>query len=285
MDALLFQFYQKNDGVRITDLHQGIVWGTNTEQTRRDERLINRFDYDGDYGTVLNRFLMQAALGIPLTVYGTGGQTRAFIHIQDTAKCIALAIGNPPCKGDRVAIFNQVAECHRVRDLAKLVSDMTRVDIVYVSNPRQESAENELQVSNRKFRSLGYEPILLSEGLLDEVVNVAQRYTYRCDPKKILPASYWNRKRREDCERFAREKMDRDTYAKLLGKVADFHEVGTKEELFNNNASYTSGSHGGKIDSLDEENMLYVLSRGNPETMKLLKKTLEECTTVNGNLS
>jgi len=86
LDALMFQFYNKNDNIRITDLHQGIVWGTNTEQTARDERLVNRFDYDGDYGTVLNRFLMQAALKIPLTVYGTGGQTRAFIHISDTAR-------------------------------------------------------------------------------------------------------------------------------------------------------------------------------------------------------
>ena len=83
-DQLLFAFYNKNDGVKITDLHQGIVWGTQTEETRRDERLINRFDYDGDYGTVLNRFLMQAAIGYPLTVHGTGGQTRAFINIQDT---------------------------------------------------------------------------------------------------------------------------------------------------------------------------------------------------------
>ncbi len=83
-DQLLFAFYNKNDGVAVTDLHQGIVWGTQTAETRLDERLINRFDYDGDYGTVLNRFLMQAAIGYPLTVHGTGGQTRAFIHIQDT---------------------------------------------------------------------------------------------------------------------------------------------------------------------------------------------------------
>ena len=109
LDALVFQFYNKNDGIRVTDLHQGIVWGTNTIQTARDERLINRFDYDGDYGTVLNRFLMQAALNIPLTVYGTGGQTRAFIHITDTAKCINLAINNPPKTGEKVEIFNQVS--------------------------------------------------------------------------------------------------------------------------------------------------------------------------------
>ncbi len=91
LDQILFQFYAQNDGLRITDLHQGIVWGTHTEQTRRHVQLINRFDYDGDYGTVLNRFLIQAAIGYPLTVHGTGGQTRAFIHIQDSVRCIDLS--------------------------------------------------------------------------------------------------------------------------------------------------------------------------------------------------
>ncbi|MCR5874553.1 NAD-dependent epimerase/dehydratase family protein [Phenylobacterium sp. J426] len=94
-DALLFQFYARNDGLRITDLHQGIVWGAQTAETRLDPRLINRFDYDGDYGTVLNRFLIQAALGYPLTVHGTGGQTRAFINIQDTVRCVELALAHP----------------------------------------------------------------------------------------------------------------------------------------------------------------------------------------------
>ncbi len=100
-DQLLFQFYAKNDALRITDLHQGVVWGCQTAETRADARLINRFDYDGDYGTVLNRFLIQAAVGHPLTVHGSGGQTRAFINIQDTA-CAAsqLALANPPARGD-----------------------------------------------------------------------------------------------------------------------------------------------------------------------------------------
>lgn len=146
LDALMFQFYNKNDGVRVTDLHQGIVWGTNTEQSARDERLINRFDYDGDYGTVLNRFLMQAALGIPLTVYGTGGQTRAFIHISDTARCIDIAIRNPPAAGQGVEIFNQIAETLRVRDLATLISQKTGAPIRNLENPRKEDAENELEV-------------------------------------------------------------------------------------------------------------------------------------------
>lgn len=146
LDALLFQFYNKNDGVRITDLHQGIVWGTNTPQTIKDERLVNRFDYDGDYGTVLNRFLMQSALGIPLTVYGTGGQTRGFIHITDTARCLQIAMENPPKAGDRVMILNQIAETRRVRDIAKMVSEQSGVEVSFITNPRQESAENELDV-------------------------------------------------------------------------------------------------------------------------------------------
>ena len=119
LDQLLLAFYNANDGVRVTDLHQGIVWGTQTEDTRRDDRLINRFDYDGDYGTVLNRFLMQAAIGYPLTVHGTGGQTRAFIHLQDSVRCIQLAIEHPPEPGERVRIFNQMTEIHRVLDLAR----------------------------------------------------------------------------------------------------------------------------------------------------------------------
>jgi UDP-sulfoquinovose synthase len=99
LDQILFQFYAQNDGLRITDLHQGIVWGTHTAETRRHVQLINRFDYDGDYGTVLNRFLIQAAIDYPLTVHGTGGQTRAFIHIQDSVRCIELALGDPPEAG------------------------------------------------------------------------------------------------------------------------------------------------------------------------------------------
>ena len=147
-DQLLFAFYNKNDAIRVTDLHQGIVWGTQTAETRLDERLINRFDYDGDYGTVLNRFLMQAAVGYPLTVHGTGGQTRAFIHIQDTVRCIQLAIENAPERGQRVQVFNQMTETHRVRELATLVASLTGAEIDYVDNPRKEDAENDLFVKN-----------------------------------------------------------------------------------------------------------------------------------------
>jgi UDP-sulfoquinovose synthase len=193
LDQLLFAFYAANDQVRITDLHQGIVWGTQTPQTMRDERLINRFDYDGDYGTVLNRFLMQAAIGHPLTVHGTGGQTRAFIHIRDTVRCVQIALENPPERGDKVMVFNQVTETYRVRDLAALLSKMTGVEVANLPNPRRESAENELNVSRDQFLGLGLDPVFLSEGLLDEVRDVALRYKDRADTTKIIARSVWRK--------------------------------------------------------------------------------------------
>ena len=193
LDQLLFAFYAKNDGLRITDLHQGIVWGTQTPQTARDERLINRFDYDGDYGTVLNRFLMQAAIGHPLTVHGTGGQTRAFIHIKDTVRCIEIALENPPQAGEKPLVLNQMTETHRVLDLAKMISDITGADIAYLPNPRKEAEENELIVRNDQFLALGLEPTTLSEGLLGEVTEVAGKYAGRADLRKIVARSVWRK--------------------------------------------------------------------------------------------
>ncbi|MEC9028425.1 MAG: NAD-dependent epimerase/dehydratase family protein [Cyanobacteriota bacterium] len=191
LDQLLFLYYNKNDQIRITDLHQGIVWGTNTEATARDPRLTNRFDYDGDYGTVLNRFLMQAAIGYPLTVHGTGGQTRAFIHICDSVKCVQLALENPPAKGERVKIFNQMTESHQVGELAKKVAALTGAELNHLPNPRNEAVENDLIVDNRCFIELGLKPTTLDDGLLAEVVDVAKRWADRCDRSRIPCVSAW----------------------------------------------------------------------------------------------
>jgi len=191
LDQVMFQYYAKNDGLRITDLHQGIVWGTHTPETALHADLVNRFDYDGDYGTVLNRFLVQAAIGYPLTVHGTGGQTRAFIHIRDSVRCVEIALATPPAAGDRVSVFNQMTECHRVRDLAALVSRLTDAEIAWLPNPRKEDAENELKVRNDRFLALGLEPTTLAEGLLEEVVDVARAHGDRVDRARIPCLSAW----------------------------------------------------------------------------------------------
>lgn len=194
MDQLMFEFYARNDGLRITDLHQGIVWGTNTDETTLHPALINRFDYDGDYGTVLNRFLVQAAIGYPMTVHGSGGQTRAFIHIRDTVECIRLAVENPPPRDGRVRILNQMTECHRLIDLAELISTMFGgAAISHTPNPRNEAAENDLLVANDLLLKMGLKPRKLGKDLITEIVQVVYKYQDRIDRSAIPCTSTWTR--------------------------------------------------------------------------------------------
>lgn len=197
MDANAFSYYNKNDNIRISDHHQGIIWGCETEQTRKDERLINRWDYDGDWGTVLNRFLIQSQVGHPLTLYGKGLQTRAFINIQNSAECIYLSIKNPP-SNDRVRVLNQTTECHNISNLAKIVSDLTGAEIRYYKNPRNEDEENNLKFKNEGLMGLGLDPITLKENLLTEIMEVADKYKYRVDSSKIICTSMWNNDKKVD---------------------------------------------------------------------------------------
>jgi UDP-sulfoquinovose synthase len=194
-EALAFQFYNRTYSMRITDLHQGVVWGSETDLTALDPRLMNRFDYDADYGTILNRFMLQAVINYPLTVYGTGGQTRAFIHIKDTCKCIELAILNSPKKGEKVHIYNQMTECRRIRDLAKMISDLTGCPVQNLNNPRAEDLENELVVENETFIKYGLKPTLLSDSIAKEVMSIATKYKDNAIPSVIRPQVKW---RKED---------------------------------------------------------------------------------------
>tara|TARA_B100001029_G_C15053379_1_gene452489 strand:- start:52 stop:1197 length:1146 start_codon:yes stop_codon:yes gene_type:complete len=191
LDQIIFQYYNKNWGLKITDLHQGIVWGIETPETKLSKNLINRFDYDGIYGTVLNRFITQAVNNHPLTVYGKGGQKRAFININDTAECIKLSVENDDFDTKRVRIFNQVSEVLSVSQIANIISEQYGSDIDYLDNPRKELAENELEVSNDGLKSLGFQPILLNKGLIEDIELLAKSTQDNFNKKNVLNSPSW----------------------------------------------------------------------------------------------
>lgn len=191
IDQLIFQYYNKNWKLKITDLHQGIVWGINTLETKMHQNFVNRFDYDGIYGTVLNRFCSQAANKHPLTIYGLGEQTRAFIHVSDTAKCILLAEKNSDFDNSKVRIFNQVSEVHSLNSLANKISKLYGSEIKYYSNPRKELKKNSLVVSSIGLKNLGFKPVYLNEKLLEDVKLIAKIFKQRFNKKKILNSPKW----------------------------------------------------------------------------------------------
>ena len=184
-------------GLKATDLNQGVVYGVLTEETGMDEMLINRLDYDGVFGTALNRFCIQAAIGHPLTVYGKGGQTRGFLDIRDTVLCLELAIANPAQSGE-FRVFNQFTELFSVGDLALMVKKAgsvlgLNVEINNLDNPRIELEEHYFNAKNTKLLDLGLQPHYLSDSLLDSLLNFATKYRDRVDMNHILPKVTWKR--------------------------------------------------------------------------------------------
>ena len=179
-------------GLRATDLNQGIVYGQQTDETARDDRLATRFDYDAVFGTVLNRFVILAALGEPLTVYGDGGQTRGLIDIRDTAECIRLAAENPPERGE-FRVFNQMTESMSILDIAKLVADLhpNVVAVEHLENPRVEAEAHYYKVSHTGLVGLGLEPHLLSDTLLTSLYRIADRHRHRADLEALRPRVTW----------------------------------------------------------------------------------------------
>ncbi|HAA31731.1 MAG TPA: NAD-dependent dehydratase [Cyanobacteria bacterium UBA8553] len=196
-DSHNIHFACKVWGLRATDLNQGVVYGVLTEETGMDELLINRLDYDGIFGTALNRFCIQAAIGFPLTVYGKGGQTRGFLDIRDTVRCVELAIATPAEPG-QFRVFNQFTELFSVGDLAVMVKNAATtigldVAINHLDNPRVEKEEHYFYAKNTNLLSLGLEPHYLSDSLLDSLLNFASKYQNRVDKNQILPKVSWRR--------------------------------------------------------------------------------------------
>jgi UDP-sulfoquinovose synthase len=196
-DSHNIMFTCRTWGLRATDLNQGIVYGTMTDETLPDEGLINRFDYDEVFGTVLNRFCVQAAIGHPLTVYGRGGQTRGFLDIRDTVRCVELACLNPAERGE-FRVYNQFTEQFSVLEIAHLVRTAgakmgLNVEIDHLPDPRVEKEQHYYNAKHSKLIDLGLRPHLLSDSLLDSLMNIAIQYRDRIDSSTLLPQVDWRK--------------------------------------------------------------------------------------------
>jgi UDP-sulfoquinovose synthase len=188
-------------GLRATDLNQGVVYGTVTDQTAMHEALVNRFDYDEVFGTVLNRFCVQAAVGYPLTVYGKGGQTRGLLDIRDTVRCVELACLTPASPGE-CRVFNQFTEQFSVMEMARMVKAAgkklgLKVEIDHLPAPRVEAEEHYYNARHSKLIDLGLQPHLLSASLLDSLMNIAVEYRDRIDESLFAPQVNWRSPRND----------------------------------------------------------------------------------------
>ena len=182
-------------GMRATDLNQGVVYGIHTDQTRLDDRLMTRFDYDDVFGTALNRFCLQAVIGHPLTVYGKGGQTRGYLNIVDTMRCVELAVTNPADPGE-MRVFNQFTEQFSVLELAQHVQKAGAevgidVRVEAIDNPRFELEEHYYNAAHTKLLDLGLKPHLLSETLIESMFAELERFKHRAIADHILPRDRW----------------------------------------------------------------------------------------------
>jgi len=200
-DSHNMMFACKIWGIRATDLNQGVVYGTTTDESAQEEALINRFDYDDVFGTVLNRFCIQAAIGQPLTVYGKGGQTRGFLDIRDTVRCVELACMNPANSGE-CRVYNQFTEQFSVLELAHLVKTAARkmgiaVEIDHIPDPRVEAEQHYYNAKHSKLVDLGLRPHDLSDSLLDSLMNIALKYRDRVDASLMLPQVNWREPKNE----------------------------------------------------------------------------------------
>jgi UDP-sulfoquinovose synthase len=195
-DSTNIHFACRTWGLRATDLNQGVVYGVETEETARDERLVTRFDYDELFGTVLNRFCVQAVIGHPLTVYGAGNQTRGFLNIRDTLACVELAALNPAERGE-FRVFNQFTEQFSVGQLAELVKEAGEhlgysIEIQHYENPRVEKEEHYYNAVHTKLLDLGLEPTLLGEELVESIIHAIERHKGRVIETAIEPKTRWN---------------------------------------------------------------------------------------------
>jgi UDP-sulfoquinovose synthase len=194
-DSTNIHFACRTWGLRATDLNQGVVYGIDTEETARDERLITRFDYDEIFGTVLNRFCVQAVIGHPLTVYGSGGQTRGALNIRDTLQCVELAVEHPAEPGE-FRVFNQFTEQFSVGELAELVKAAGEhlgytVEVNHVDNPRVELEEHYYNPVHTKLLDLGLKPTLLGEELVESMIHAIERHKGRVIESSIDPRTLW----------------------------------------------------------------------------------------------